>query len=191
MSAVCPVCGVAVVPGYVRCPKCHAGLPGGGRAKRSTAEPSGTSVAPKGFPMSAVAVAVGVAGVIILVFGLRSGKKLEAVPVAPAEPIEIRRPVETAHIVTEPQAAAPELAAEAAARDQHAAALELEDTLHRQRLWGRVEILGQRVDLRSGSCADKAMKPVIEGARSVLHGAGLTKLRCVEQSGAVVFERDL
>src|ERR1700733_13576017 len=24
---VCPACGVAVVPGYVKCPKCHAALP--------------------------------------------------------------------------------------------------------------------------------------------------------------------
>jgi hypothetical protein len=32
---------------------------------------------------------------------------------------------------------------------------------------------------------------VVEGKRSALRAAGLTKLRCVEQSGAVVFERDL
>jgi hypothetical protein len=35
------------------------------------------------------------------------------------------------------------------------------------------------------------MRPAIEAERVVLHGAGLTKLRCLEQSGAVVFERDL
>lgn len=68
---------------------------------------------------------------------------------------------------------------------------ELEGTLRRQRLWGRVEITGRRVDVRSGSCADPAMRPAIEGRRPLLRGAGLTKLRCLEQSGAVVFERDL
>jgi hypothetical protein len=45
--------------------------------------------------------------------------------------------------------------------------------------------------VRSGSCGDPAMRPAIEGAKVVLRGAGLTKLRCLEQSGAVVFERDL
>jgi hypothetical protein len=35
------------------------------------------------------------------------------------------------------------------------------------------------------------MRPVIEGKRSLLRSAGLTKLRCLEQSGAVGFERDL
>jgi hypothetical protein len=67
---------------------------------------------------------------------------------------------------------------------------ELETTLRRQRLWGRAEITGQRVDLRSGSCSDPAMRTVIDGKTALLHAAGLTKLRCLEQSGAVVFERD-
>ena len=35
------------------------------------------------------------------------------------------------------------------------------------------------------------MAPLIESSRSPLKGAGLTKLRCLEQSGRVVFERDL
>ena len=48
-----------------------------------------------------------------------------------------------------------------------------------------------RVDGPSGSCADPAIGPVIDAARSALRGAGLTRLRCLAQSGAVVFERDL
>ncbi|HEY6177551.1 MAG TPA: hypothetical protein VIX73_24005, partial [Kofleriaceae bacterium] len=76
-------------------------------------------------------------------------------------------------------------------QDRRAVAAELEAILRRQRLWGRAEIAGPRIDVRSGSCADPAMRPVIDGAVAGLHGAGLTKLRCLEQSGAVVFERDL
>jgi hypothetical protein len=68
---------------------------------------------------------------------------------------------------------------------------DLEDTLRRQRLWGRVVITGPRVDVRSGSCADPAMRSMIEGKKPLLRGAGLTRLRCLEQSGAVVFERAL
>jgi hypothetical protein len=79
----------------------------------------------------------------------------------------------------------------AGAQEGPAAVLHLEATLRRQRLWGRAEITGPRIDVRSGSCGDPAMPPAIEGERAVLRGAGLTRLRCLEQSGAVVFELDL
>jgi hypothetical protein len=192
MSSVCPVCGVAVVPGYVRCPKCHAGLPlGAGRTKRTTVDPGGTAVARRGFPISAVVVAVGVAAAIVLI-GTRRGTR----PAAP-EPAALPAPVEALAATAAPQTAAP-LAVPLAApppdttdQKRRAAALELEATLRRQRLWGRAEILGPRIDVRSGSCADKAMPPAIDSERAVLRGAGLTRLRCLAQSGAVVFERDL
>ncbi len=194
MNAVCPACGVAVVPGYVRCPKCHAGLPLG-RAKRTTAEPGGTAVAQRSFPTAAVAVALGVAAAIILIFGLRGSTSngIEATQPPPLEPIQISaanpppRPPNTPVVAPAPVEAAPE----AAGRGLSAAVIELEGSLRTQRLWGRVEVVGQRIDVRSGSCSDPAMRPLIEGKKSMLHGAGLTKLRCVEQSGAVVFERDL
>jgi len=192
MNAVCPACGVAVVPGYVRCPRCHAGLPDGGRTKRTTADPGGTAVVQRGFPVSAVLVAVGVAAAIIVVFGARRGARSAA-----PEPVALPAPVGVAGTAAPPLAAP--LAARAAQppqidtaeQDRRSAAGELEATLRRQRLWGRSEITGQRIDVRSGSCADPAMPAAIDGARAVLHGAGLTKLRCVAQSGAVVFERDL
>jgi hypothetical protein len=192
MSSVCPACGVAVVPGYVRCPRCHAGLPvGAGRVKHTTADPGGTAVARRGFPISAAVVAVGVAAAIIL-FGTRRSSR----PAAP-EPAALPAPVEaiaasaprTAAPLTVPASAPPR--PDTAEQDRRAAALQLEGTLRRQRLWGRAEVLGLRIDVRSGSCADKAMPPAIDSERTVLRGAGLTRLRCLAQSGAVVFERDL
>jgi hypothetical protein len=193
MSAVCPACGVAVVPGYVRCPKCHAGLPTG-RMKRVTGDPGGTAVIEKGFPISAVLVAVGVAAVIILGFGFHSAaKKPQAAPPPPAEPIAaigVAPPPRVAVAAPVRPAPAP-VVTEPAAADPRATAAALEDVLRRARLWGRAEISGARIDVRSGSCGDKTMRPAIEGEKAVLRGAGLTKLRCLEQSGAVVFERDL
>ena len=192
MSSVCPACGIAVLPGYARCPKCHAGLPSGaGRTKRTTADPGGTAVARRGFPISAVLIAVGVAAVIIVI-GTRRGTR----PAAP-EPAALPAPVEVSAASAAPQTAAPLAVPVAAQRpdtadqDRRTAALEVEATLRRQRLWGRAEILGPRIDVRSGSCADKAMPPAIDSVRAVLRGAGLTRLRCLAQSGAVVFERDL
>jgi hypothetical protein len=195
MNAVCPACGVAVVPGYVRCPKCHAGLPfAAARSKRTTADPGGTAVAPRGFPLSAVLVAVGVAAAVILVFGLRGGSK----PVA-SEPAALPPPMAASGAPAAPRVAVAPLTvpareparADTSDQDRRAAAAELEATLRRQRLWGRADIVGQRIDVRSGSCADQAMRPAIDSAQTALHGAGLTRLRCLEQSGAVVFERDL
>jgi len=192
MSTVCPACGVAVVPGYVRCPKCHAGLASGAsRTQRSSGDPGGTALAQKRFPIAAVIVALAVAAAIILVFGVRSGgKKTEAAPAPPAEPIEAigpRPPVAVPAVVPAPALAAPETTGQ----DPAAMAADLEDTLRSQRLWGRVVITGPRVDVRSGSCADPAMRSMIESKKPLLRGAGLTRLRCLEQSGAVVFERAL
>lgn len=157
------------------------------------ATPGGTAVVPRGFPISAVVVAVGVAAAIILIFGARRGSR----PAAP-EPAALPAPVDaiaasaaprTAALRTVPASEPPR--PDTAEQDRRAAVLQLEATLRRQRLWGRAEILGPRIDVRSGSCADTAMPLAIDSERAVLRGAGLTKLRCLAQSGAVVFERDL
>ena len=160
--------------------------------KRTAVDPGGTAVEPKGFPISAVIVALGVAAAIIVVFGLRRGDRATLAapsPLSPAIEATNPNPPPRAQKPAAAQAASPP--SEAAAPDLAAASTDLEDTLRRQRLWGRVVITGQRIDVRSGSCADPAMRPLIDGKKPLLRGAGLTKLRCLEQSGAVVFERDL
>lgn len=195
MSAVCPACGVAVVPGYVRCPKCHAGLPVTGRLKRATGDPGGTAVATKGFPIAPLLVAVGVAATIIVVFEVRNRTATKPAPVvaAPAEPLEAVRAGPAVRPVGQaaPAAPAPAPTGSTAPIDPRAAVAELEAVLRTQRLWGRVDVASPRLDVRSGSCGDPAMRPAIEAKKAVLHGAGLTRLRCVAQSGAVVFELDL
>ena len=195
MNAVCPACGVAVVPGYVRCPKCHAGLPLGGRGKRMTAEPGGTALAPRrGMPVPAVVAAVVLAAAVLVVLVLRGGgKPTAAAAEVPPEPVEVVAQTAAPRVARAPlaQAATSQAASDTAAQDRSTAVVQLEDTLRRQRLWGRAEVVGPRIDVRSGSCGDKAMRPAIETAHAVLRGAGLTRLRCLEQSGAVVFERDL
>lgn len=192
MNPVCPACGVAVVPGYVRCPKCHAGITG--RTKRSTVEPGGTTVEPKGFPLSAIAIAVGVMVVVFGVgFALRgrgrtAGQEIAAQPQV-LEAVPASPPARRVASPAAPAPAAPEVVT--AAPDPAAAASDLEASLRKQRLWNRVEIIGSRLDVRSGSCLDPAMRAAIEGKKAVLRSAGLTRLRCVEQSGAVVFESEL
>jgi hypothetical protein len=180
-----------VIPGYVRCPKCHAGLSlSTGRIKRVTADPGGTALPQNSFPFSSVIVAVGVAAAIFLVFGFRGGsKKTEAASSLMPDPIAAVPDPPPRTLLRSP-AGAPAPEPSAGAPDSRAAIGELETTLRRQRLWGHAEITGQRINLRSGSCSDPAMRTVIDGKAALLHTAGLTKLRCLEQSGAVVFERD-
>lgn len=195
MNTVCPACGVAVVPGYVKCPRCHAGLPAGlGRTKRTTLDPGGTAVPQRGFPVSIILGAVGLVVLVLVALALRGGsKKTEAPPPAPPEPIPavVANPQPRPPTVTTQTAAPTPAQAQVAPADPGPAIAELKAALRGQRLWGAVEIVGQRVDVRSGSCADPGMRSLIEAKKSMLHGAGLTNLRCVEQSGAVVFERDL
>jgi hypothetical protein len=158
-----------------------------------TADPGGTALARRGFPISAVFVAIGVAAAVFLIFGLRSGTK----PTAAAQ-VGLPEPVAGVAVNAPPVSAAPltvpaaePARADSGEQDRRAAAAALEATLRRQRLWGRAELAGARIDVRSGSCGDPAMRPAIDGERAGLRGAGLTRLRCLAQSGAVVFERDL
>jgi hypothetical protein len=221
VTSGCPSCGVAVIPGYVKCPRCHAVLPSSGRIPRVGLDPGGTSVQERAFPFVPVAVgAVAIAVVLLLVLG---GGKKKAAPasdgeaasalVQPAPATAAPAPQPPTNAAPAPQAsaaaaAAPQVPAPAAPAapappprpldipaagrpNPGAAAAELERALGRQRLWSTVQASGERVEVRSGSCADPAIGPVIDAARTALRGAGLTRLQCLAQSGAVVFERDL
>jgi len=192
MSAVCPSCGVAVVPGYSRCPKCKAALPyGDGRSKRPTVDPGGTAVRERAFPIiGALIAAVVITIAIVLVFGLGGGrtkkKQQLAVPVVQeptAQPRGVQAPPPNIEAVRPPVTPPPP--------DPNATAASLEHALQRQRLWSTVEAYGNRVDIRSSSCAEAAMTAMIDAARDPLRAAGLTRVRCLAQSGVVVVERDL
>ena len=105
-------------------------------------------------------------------------------------------PVERSTTAAPPPSAAsaacalPQPAAPSAPRPD-AIAADLERSLKKQRLWSTVNIVGDHVDIRSGSCGDPAMKSSLELVAGTFKAAGLTKLRCVEQSGSLVFDRDL
>ncbi len=181
----CPSCGVPVVPGYARCPKCHKPLP----QRAATSVEGGTTLSeerPRVPP--AVFVAVGVVGVaLILWLGLRhrgADKPQTVIPAAPQQPQQVAQAPNLA-------AAAPDVPRAPRGPQPEAVANDLQASLRRQRLWSTVSVIGSRVDVRSGSCSDPAMKPALDGAAPQFKAAGLTTLRCVEESGAVVFTRDL
>jgi hypothetical protein len=181
---LCPACGVPVVPGYARCPKCHAALP-----RRLATNVEGGTALPetRRVPLAAF-IAAGIVGLgVILWLGLRHGRSDQPVVKSEAAPgpVAARTPSPTlapgaADTPSTPKGPPPD-----------AVAAELSHTLDKQRLWSTVTVTGDRVDVRSASCSDPAMQAPIAAASPSFKAAGLTQLRCVEQSGAVVFTRDL
>lgn len=200
MAAVCPACGVAVVPGYVRCPKCHTTLPSYARNRRGgpTIDPGGTAMAPEArrVPVGAIVMAVIAAAVVIAVFALRHSEASRPAAPPPSDTPPTATPP-AADDTPDPAAtppAVPDLSGSTTtptAPSADATASRLERGLRRQHLWSTVEVVGGRVDVRSSSCRDPAMRPALDGARAAFKAAGLTRVRCLEESGGVVFDRDL
>lgn len=191
MSAVCPACGVAVVPGYVRCPRCQTPLPAAGRRGSSTVHAGGTAVASPSWPIFALVGGGAILLIAVVAIAMRGGPKA-----APNTPPRERDPA--AAIATDPGSAVAPTgpvgtpASPTANRiNPEAVGRDVERALRRQRLWATVEVTGDRVNIRSGSCSDPNMGPMLDAAAAALRAAGILKLRCLEQSGAVVFERDL
>jgi hypothetical protein len=189
MAAACPACGVPVVPGYVKCPKCHKPLPPV-RTKGVTRDPGGGTAVdePGGFPVIGIVVAVLVAGGIIAFFGLRGRGGTKPSAVVAAQPVadDDSAPAPAA-LAADPDSSPTTVQAP----NPTGVASNFQATLRHLHLWSTVEVSGNRLDVRSGSCADPQLAPTIERARTSLHAAGLTRLRCVEESGHVVFDRDL
>ncbi len=184
-GAVCPACGVPVVPGYVRCPKCHKALP---KVRTSTAVAEGGTAVEQGkSPLVIVGIGVVVVGAIVA-FALhgRGGKTATAAPAPGSAAVTEVAPAPTVESTGN-------VAAPSAPRgpDPGAAVADLERTLRRQRLWSTVEVVGTTVNVRGGSCGDPGMTAALDGAVRAFKAAGLTKLRCLEQSGHVVVDRDL
>jgi len=182
----CPACGVPVVPGYARCPKCHAGLP----RRLTTSVEGGTALeGTRRVPLAAI-IAAGVVGLgLILWLGLRHGKSDKPV-VKPNTPAQLQ-PATTAAPQPALAPGAAEMPSASKGPPPETVAAELSRTLGKQRLWSTVTVAGSRVDVRSGSCSDPAIQAPIAAALAAFKAAGLTSLRCVEQSGAVVFTREL
>ncbi|HEY5928660.1 MAG TPA: hypothetical protein VIV11_43545 [Kofleriaceae bacterium] len=181
-GAVCPSCGVAVVPGYVRCPKCHKPLP----QRRASHLEGGTAVqTSRSFPTLAIVAAVVLAAGIIAYFALRGGDK-PATQQAEAAETDVDQTAPEPQLLDQPEAQP-----QPAAPDPARIAADFERTLKKQRLWATVAIVGDHVDVRSGSCSDAAMIPAFDAVAPSFKAAGLTRMRCLEQSGRVVVERDL
>lgn len=196
-GAACPKCGVAITPGYVRCPKCRAPLPATARVQRASVGPGGTAVPDKPrFPWGIVlfGIAMGMAAFVTFVAlpafedyrrpRTHRDAGAAAVEVTP-EPSATPTPAPTPALTQPTGNTAP------VGPSPQAVASELERSLKRKRLWSTVQIIGDHADIRSGSCKDPALTAEVDAVLAALKTAGTSRLRCLEQSGTVVFQRDL
>ncbi|MBA2543486.1 MAG: hypothetical protein H0V17_27840 [Deltaproteobacteria bacterium] len=190
MSAVCPACGVAIVPGYAKCPKCHKPLLYGG-GRRAAPLAGGTVADDRRFPIALIAVPLGAMIFIVLLLKTCSGGD-EVTPETTVQPTQPATQVSgTAPAIEAPIEPGPIAQPTPQAFDPSVAIGELDRVLRGRRFWSSIDVARPRVDIRSASCDDPAMGPTIDGVAPTLRGAGLTRLRCLAQSGTVVFERDL
>lgn len=183
----CPSCGVAVLPGYTRCPKCRAKLQGGAVISQKVA--GGTTIQDRSLPILPVAGVVVVIGGLIAFFALRDGGSSSA-------PAATSQPVPQPAVITGGQAATPPTPDPIATitptgPSAETVATELVKTLNRQRLWSEGNVIGTRLDVSSGACEEAGMAPAFDSARAQLKAAGLTQVRCLDKSGRPVFVRDL
>lgn len=191
-GAVCPACGVAVVPGYVRCPKCHGPLP---RPARTTISRVGGTVVERTarLPLyllggiAALLVLLVIRHYVVAALGddrTRSGELRDGGSVV----VEADQPSTAPSVANIAPPVATTVAGPVRAEE---VARALKSRLDKQRLWATVQVIGDHVDLRSAACNDAGLRLELEQSVVQFHAAGLTGLRCLEQSGAVVFARAL
>lgn len=171
----------------MRCPKCRAPLP----SRRPQTVAGGTAVEGGG-RVPLLPIAGGAIIVLAVILYVVLGKSDAAKSSAP-DPATVTSTEPTAEA---PQSMNPGPLPVLPERDNNridpsAVGRDLERALKNQRLWSSVEVADGDVDIRSGSCRDENMIPIVDAARTALRNAGLTRVRCMENSGAVVFERGL
>jgi hypothetical protein len=157
----------------------------------TSGDPGGTVAEKKATMLVPIAATVLVTGGIIAFFATRRHDSSEPRDAAVAEVLAPAEAAPPTTPVASPSPTPPLVRRQAAAPSPISAAADLEKQLRHVRLWSTVVPTGARVDIRSATCNDPNMAATIEAATAPLRTAGLTRLRCLEESGRVVFERDL
>jgi hypothetical protein len=198
-SQTCPACGINVMRGYAKCPKCHAPMPGNaeGRARRPSfgGAGGGTSSQPietidtggggGGWIWAIVGVVI-VAGVIAFVATRGGDSKKPAQSLVPVD-----NGPGTAAPPTQPDNEPAQLPPSQNRPDPAYVADALEGELSVARLFAVVEVSDTLLDVRSAFCTDPRFSEIAAKYIADLKAAGVTTIRCSETHGAQVFERPL
>jgi hypothetical protein len=199
-SQPCPSCGIAVMIGYVKCPKCHAPMPAsatGARGRRTSMAGGTTSQRIDALPAEGgggggilwiIGVLLVGAGLAIWATQCRASKRKAAPNAAVVDETAAERGAPP-ELAPPEQGGFPSVAA--GDPDPSFAADALEGELAGERLYATVSVRGDVLDVRSAFCDEARLGDVIDRHAAELRGAGVTRVRCSETYGTQVFERRL
>ena len=188
----CPSCGIAVMPGYPRCPKCHAALPASGRMNRIADGGGGTSAAvvvdepARRWPWYVAGVLVLAGAVAVVIIGSGGKKPAAELPDDPVTPEDVVEP--------QPGSAAPDEGPPAVlprTPDASPVADRLATTMAGLRLYATVEPIGDTIEIRTAYCADARVAGLLADVTADLRTAGITTVTCRALHGAEAWTRPL
>lgn len=188
----CPSCGIAVTPGYQRCPRCHQPLPTSIRMARPPEVGGGTSSLPavadgqQRWPYYLAGLAILGLAVAIIVLGTR-GKA--PAPVLPDDPV-VEEVAEPGQGDGEPEDTTPP-PVPSRAPDPQPVADRLARLLAGERLFATVEAIGDTVEIRSSSCAEPRVGELLSTVTPDLKAAGVVEAHCRTPGGAEGWTRAL
>lgn len=189
----CPSCGIAVTPGYRRCPKCHAALPSSVQMSRlDTAGGGGgaTTTAPLDepgarWPWYLAGLVVLGGAVAVIVHGSRDERPAAPLPDDPiideAEAAPDEPPADD-EVAPAPRVGTP---------DPGPAADRLARLMAGVRLYATVEADGELLEIRSSFCDDDRISALLADVAPDLRAAGVADVRCRALGGPEAWTRPL
>ncbi len=166
---------------------------GGERARRISAPPSGTAVAPSRVAprtfalVGAVALSAGVLAAVLI--GMNDRRKPPEAPVATAPSSALPAPQLA---VPPPRFTAPQVLQPAQVQVNPSGAVEqLRRAFAKARLYSQISVSGDVLELRSSACEDGQLVDLLDQSSATLTESGLHRVRCLQPHGQVVFTREL
>jgi hypothetical protein len=209
LGTACPACGVAVAPGYPRCPKCHAVMPSAAvnrnpRGTNATIRVRSTRpAADKTLWLGGAAIALVVVGFIVIAYRDKAGgtELSEAVADDGTEADEDDSLAEDLDASDEGDGDGDgdgerEGDDPDRAHDQAVDRLleSLADELGAARLWSSVSYESDQADVvrvESAFCSDDELYRIVDGNARALRDHGFVRLQCISRHGVLTVDRVL
>jgi hypothetical protein len=195
-SQACPACGINVMRGYAKCPKCHAPMPGNAGRSRRASFAGGTTSQPietidaggGGSGWIWVLAGIALVAAVVTFIATRGGDAKK--PAHSAVPVE-NGPGTASAQPQQPDNEPAQVPQSQNRPDPAYVADALEGELSVARLFAVVEVSDSLLDVRSAFCSDPRFSEITAKYIADLKAAGLSTIRCSETHGAQVFERPL
>ena len=186
----CPSCGIAVTPGYQRCPRCHHELPTSVRFSRIADGGGATSTAAldesqRRWPWYLAGLVILAGAVAVVVIGSSGGRHPAPLPDDPVVEDQPDEPQAGSADDDQVQAPPPSRPDPGPIGDR------LARNLARVRLYATVEVIADTVEIWSSFCADPGIPGLVAEVAPDLRDAGVITVRCRALHGAEQWSRPL